>query len=55
MEQSRSVVDQAGPGPDLHNVLKLLEDLHQLASGLPGAKRLRRRGEDDPDQPDPDR
>jgi len=40
--------------PDLHNVLELLEDLHQLASGLPGAKRLRRRGEDDPDQPDPD-
>jgi len=44
-----------GVAPDLHKVLELLAGLHQLASGLPGAKRLRRRGEDDPDQPDPDR
>jgi len=49
---ARALVEVA---PDLHNVLELPEDLHQLASGLPGAKRLRRCGEGDPDQPDPDR
>ncbi len=46
---ARALVEVA---PDLHNVLELLEDLHQMESGPPGAKRLRRRGEDDPDQHD---
>jgi carbon monoxide dehydrogenase subunit G len=36
--------------PDVHNVLEILDDLHQLASGLPGAKLLRKRGVEGPVQ-----
>ena len=33
-------------GPDLHAVLGLVEELHTLISGVPGAKRLLRRAGD---------
>ena len=31
-------------GPELHELLGLVEDLHRTAEGLPGVKLLRRRG-----------
>jgi hypothetical protein len=33
--------------PDLHGVLEMVTDLHRLAAGLPGVRRLRKRGDDD--------
>jgi ABC-type transporter Mla subunit MlaD len=33
-------------GPELHELLEIVEDLHRLATGLPGAKLLRRRNND---------
>ena len=33
-------------GPDLHKLLEVTEDLRLAIAGLPGLKRLRRRGEE---------
>ena len=33
--------------PDLHGVLEMVDGLHRLAAGLPGVRRLRKRGDDD--------
>jgi hypothetical protein len=35
-------------GPDLHEVLEIVEDLRRVITGLPGIGLLRRRGEDEP-------
>lgn len=35
-------------GPDLHEVLEIVEDLRRVVTGLPGVGLLRRRGEDEP-------
>jgi hypothetical protein len=35
-------------GPDLHEVLEVVEDLRRVVTGLPGIGLLRRRGEDEP-------
>lgn len=35
-------------GPDLHEVLEIVEDLRRVVTGLPGIGLLRRRGEDEP-------
>lgn len=35
-------------GPDLHEVLEIVEDLRRMVTGLPGMRLLRRRGEDEP-------
>ena len=33
-----------GVGPELHELLRLVEDLHRMVAGLPGVRMLRRRG-----------
>jgi hypothetical protein len=35
-------------GPDLHEVLEVVEDLRRVVTGLPGIGLLRRRGDDEP-------
>lgn len=35
-------------GPDLHEVLEVVEDLRRVITGLPGVGLLRRRGDDEP-------
>ena len=35
--------------PELHEMLRLVEDLHNMVAGLPGMGRLRKRGEQDDD------
>lgn len=35
-------------GPDVHEVLEIVEDLRRVVTGLPGINLLRRRGEDEP-------
>lgn len=35
-------------GPDLHEVLEVVEDLRRVVTGLPGVRLLRRRGEEEP-------
>jgi hypothetical protein len=40
-------------GPDLHELLEVVEDLRRVVTGLPGVGLLRRRGDDEP--PDDDR
>jgi ABC-type transporter Mla subunit MlaD len=35
-------------GPDLHELLAVVEDLRRVVTGLPGVGLLRRRGEDEP-------
>jgi hypothetical protein len=35
-------------GPDLHEILEIVEDLRRLVTGLPGVGLLRRRGDDEP-------
>lgn len=35
-------------GPELHELLAIVEDLHRLVTGLPGAKLWRSRGRDEP-------
>jgi len=35
-------------GPDLHELLEVVEDLRRVMTGLPGIGLLRRRGDDDP-------
>lgn len=37
-------------GPDLHEVLEIVDDLRRVLTGLPGVALLRRRGEDEPPQ-----
>lgn len=37
-------------GPDLHEVLEIVDDLRRVVTGLPGIGRLRRRGEAEPPQ-----
>lgn len=32
--------------PDLHAMLELIDEIHQIATGLPGSKRARKRGAD---------
>ncbi len=36
-------------GPELHAMLELVEDLHNMVAGLPGMKLMRRRGENEPE------
>ena len=36
-------------GPELHDLLELVEDLHRVATGLPGRKLLRRRRDNEPE------
>lgn len=38
-------------GPDLHEVLEVVEDLRRVITGLPGIGLLRKRGEDEPPPP----
>lgn len=35
-------------GPDLHEILEIVEDLRRVVTGLPGVGLLRRRGDDEP-------
>jgi hypothetical protein len=35
--------------PELHELLEIVQDVHRLISGLPGARLWRSRGKDDPD------
>jgi hypothetical protein len=35
-------------GPDLHEVLEIVEDLRRVVTGLPGIGLLRKRGEEEP-------
>ncbi len=35
-------------GPDLHELLEVVEDLRRVVAGLPGVGLLRRRGEAEP-------
>jgi hypothetical protein len=35
-------------GPDLHELLEVVEDLRRVVTGLPGVGLLRRRGESEP-------
>ncbi len=35
-------------GPDLHEILEIVEDLRRVVTGLPGVKLLRRRGDEEP-------
>ena len=35
-------------GPDLHELLAVVEDLRRVITGLPGVGLLRRRGDDEP-------
>jgi hypothetical protein len=35
--------------PELHELLEIVQDMHRLITGLPGARLWRSRGKDDPD------
>jgi hypothetical protein len=35
-------------GPDLHELLEVVEDLRRVVTGLPGVGLLRKRGDDEP-------
>jgi ABC-type transporter Mla subunit MlaD len=39
-------------GPDLHELLEVVEDLRRVVTGLPGVSLLRRRGDDEPPSAD---